>query len=101
MSFDEPKVLIEPDAKIDLLQTNKLDPQSRICNERITPRHRHTDVMLPGERQCGFLRAARTDVDVARFNTAPGNVALVLNPPRTRSLPGAFFVSTANDEFER
>ena len=24
-------------------------------------------------------------------NHAPGNVALVLSPPRTRSLPGAFF----------
>ncbi len=27
-------------------------------------------------------------------NLAPGNVALVLSPPRTRSLPGAFFMPT-------
>ena len=31
-------------------------------------------------------------------NIAPGNVALVLSPPRTRSLPGAFFAPVLEHE---
>ena len=46
---------------------------------------------MPGEKQSGFMRAVHTDVAMPARNLAPGNVALVLSPPRTRSLPGAFF----------
>lgn len=48
---------------------------------------------MPGEKQSGFMRAVHTDVAMPARNLAPGNVALVLSPPRTRSLPGAFFMN--------
>ena len=33
---------------------------------QVTLRQHHTEVMLPGERQGGFLRAVQTDVVIAR-----------------------------------
>jgi len=61
---------------------------------RITPRHQHKDVLLPGWKQVGSCRRCTRMLPLPARNIAPGNVALVLSPPRTRSLPGAFFAPT-------
>ena len=50
------------------------------------------DVMVFEEFKVGSCGLCTRMLLLPARNLAPGNVALVLSPPRTRSLPGAFFL---------